>query len=162
MTISYRQSSLNGRGNEYEIIDEEDHEEGNPEQFRALSGDPFDRGARVGLFAGLMVSTPDMIRAGGDYMNENDLYDVRLVSTLGFDRDAVNRLEEIDGLKAVEGSVSSDFLAVDESGEELVLTAQTLLDVQNQVVLVSGRLPETGRECAVDAEAFPEEAIGRP
>ena len=114
----------------------------------------------VGLFAGLMVSTPDMIRAGGDYMNENDLYDVRLVSTLGFDRDAVNRLEEIDGLKAVEGSVSSDFLAVDESGEELVLTAQTLLDVQNQVVLVSGRLPETGRECAVDAEAFPEEAIG--
>lgn len=114
----------------------------------------------VGLFSGLMISTPDMIRAGGDYMNGNDLYDVRLVSTLGFDRDAAQQLAELDGVKASEGAVSADVLAVDESGAELVLTAQTLLPVQNQVVLVSGRLPETGQECVVDALAFPEEAVG--
>ena len=114
----------------------------------------------VGLFAGLMVSTPDMIRAGGDYMNENDLYDVRLVSTLGFDRDAVELVVGIDGLKAVEGAVSTDFLAVDYSGEELVLTAQTQLEVQNRVVLISGRMPEAADECVVDADAFPEEAVG--
>ena len=114
----------------------------------------------VGLFAGLMVSTPDMIRAGGDYMNENDLYDVRLVSTLGFDRDAVELVVGIDGLKAAEGAVSTDFLAVDYSGEELVLTAQTQLEVQNRVVLISGRMPEAADECVVDADAFPEEAVG--
>ena len=85
----------------------------------------------VGLFAGLMVSTPDMIRAGGDYMNENDLYDVRLVSTLGFDRDAVNRLEEIDGLKERMGN----FPAQLSGGEQQRVAIARALSMQPEVLL---------------------------
>ena len=38
----------------------------------------------VGFFVGLMVTTPAMVKTGGDYMNRLELYDMRLVSTLGF------------------------------------------------------------------------------
>ena len=39
----------------------------------------------VGFFVGLMVVTPAMVRNGGRYLNNHDLYDLRLLSTLGFD-----------------------------------------------------------------------------
>ena len=48
----------------------------------------------VGFFVGLMVVTPAMVRNGGRYLNNHDLYDLRLLSTLGFDTifsDALNQ-----------------------------------------------------------------------
>ena len=89
----------------------------------------------VGFFVGLMVVTPAMVRNGGRYLNNHDLYDLRLLSTLGFEKDSVDAFTGREDVKAVEGAVSSDFLAVDESGKSRVLVAQTLLEVQNQVEL---------------------------
>ena len=107
----------------------------------------------VGFFAGLMMTTPSMLQTGSDYINEKELYDLRLLSTLGFEKDAVKLFEGNEDLEAVEGAVSSDFLAQTEDGESFVLMAQTLLDVQNQVVLVDGRMPEAPDECLADASA---------
>ena len=64
-------------------------------------------------------------------------------------------------IKAVEGAVSSDFLAVDESGKSRVLVAQTLLEVQNQVELKEGRLPEAANEIVVDSSLFSKDDIGK-
>ena len=44
----------------------------------------------VGFFVGLMVVTPAMVRNGGRYLNNHDLYDLRLLSTLGFEKDSVD------------------------------------------------------------------------
>lgn len=107
----------------------------------------------VGFFAGLMMTTPSMLQTGSDYINEKELYDLRLLSTLGFEKDAVELFEGNGALEAVEGAVSSDFLAQTEDGESFVLMAQTLLEKQNQVVLVEGRMPEAPNECLADASA---------
>ena len=107
----------------------------------------------VGFFAGLMMTTPSMLQTGSDYINEKELYDLRLLSTLGFEKDAVELFAGNPDLEAAEGAVSSDFLAQTEDGESFVLMAQTLLDVQNQVVLVDGRMPEAPDECLADASA---------
>lgn len=64
-----------------------------------------------------MVVTPAMVRNGGRYLNNHDLYDLRLLSTLGFEKDSVDAFTGREDVKAVEGAVSSDFLAVDESGK---------------------------------------------
>ena len=115
----------------------------------------------VGFFVGLMVVTPAMVRNGGRYLNNHDLYDLRLLSTLGFEKDSVDAFTGREDVKAVEGAVSSDFLAVDESGKSRVLVAQTLLEVQNQVELKAGRLPEAADEIVVDSSLFSKDDIGK-
>ena len=105
----------------------------------------------VGFYAGLTVTTPAMVRTGGDYFNEKELFDLRLLSTLGFEQDALSAFEDRDGVEAVEGAVFTDFLAVDENGESRVLTAQTILETQNRITLEEGRMPENAGECVVDA-----------
>ena len=115
----------------------------------------------VGFFVGLMVVTPAMVRNGGRYLNNHDLYDLRLLSTLGFEKDSVDAFTGREDVKAVEGAVSSDFLAVDESGKSRVLVAQTLLEVQNQVELKAGRLPEAADEIVMDSSLFSKDDIGK-
>lgn len=115
----------------------------------------------VGFFVGLMVVTPAMVRNGGRYLNSHDLYDLRLLSTLGFEKDSLDAFTDREDVKAVEGAVSSDFLAVDESGKSRVLVAQTLLEVQNQVELKAGRLPEAADEIVVDSSLFSKDDIGK-
>lgn len=115
----------------------------------------------VGFFVGLMVVTPAMVRNGGRYLNSHDLYDLRLLSTLGFEKDSVEAFTGREDVKAVEGAVSSDFLAVDESSKSRVLVAQTLLEVQNQVELKEGRLPEAANEIVVDSSLFSKDDIGK-
>ena len=115
----------------------------------------------VGFFVGLMVVTPAMVRNGGRYLNSHDLYDLRLLSTLGFEKDSVDAFTGREDIKAVEGAVSSDFLAVDEGGKSRVLVAQTLLKVQNQVELKAGRLPEAADEIVVDSSLFSKDDIGK-
>ncbi len=114
----------------------------------------------VGFFAGLTVTTPAMVKTGGAYMNEKELFDLRLISTLGFEKEAVGLFDGNDEVKAVEGAVSTDFLALNEAQEGSVLSAQTLLPVQNQLELVAGRMPEAADECVVDSNIFHPSDIG--
>lgn len=124
----------------------------------------------VGFFSGLKVTTPAMVQTGGAYMNENELFDLRLLSTMGFDKDAPQKLlaeaetflneDGEKSIRAIEGSVSTDFLVVSEDDQEFALMGHTLLEVQNGVKLTAGRLPHNGVECVVDASAYSEDAIG--
>lgn len=113
----------------------------------------------VGFYAGLMVTTPAMVQTGGEYINSHELYDLRLLSTLGFEKDAVSLFAEGEGIEAAEGAVSMDFLAVDAHEESRVFTAQTLLSHQNQLELVEGRLPKSADECVIDA-GVPDISVG--
>ena len=114
----------------------------------------------VGLYVGLTVTTPDMLAAGENYLEENKLYDLRLVSTIGYDDENVNVLNEQDGVEIAEGEIYTDFLAVEENGEESVLRAHSMLWKLNQTVVTAGRKPTAGNECMVDAQAYGKDALG--
>ncbi len=114
----------------------------------------------VGLYVGLTVTKPDMLAAGENYLEENKLYDLQLISTIGYDDEAVERLNAQEGVEIAEGEVYTDFLAVDETGEESVLRAHSMLWKQNQAVVTAGRKPTAGNECMVDAQAYGKDALG--
>jgi len=114
----------------------------------------------VGLYVGLTVTTPDMLEAGENYLEENKLYDLRLISTVGYDDEAVKALNEQDGVEIAEGEIYTDFLAVEENGEENVLRAHSMLWKLNQTVVTAGRKPIAGNECMVDAQAYGKDALG--
>lgn len=102
-----------------------------------------------GLFAGLKVTNTAMIYTGDRYLRDSAFFDLRLVSTLGFDKESPARLSEHPGVSAAEGSVSADFLALIGS-QEAVYHALTLTDTVNRPQLQSGRWPESPDECVID------------
>lgn len=114
----------------------------------------------VGLFSGLKVTKAVMVESADAYLEEMQLYDYRLLSTLGFEEEDVEALAEKEDVRAVEGSMSADILYVDEQGNESVIMAHSLLKRINGVEVVAGRLPEQADECVVDSNLYGESAIG--
>ncbi len=114
----------------------------------------------VGFFAGLKVTKTVMVESAHDYLQKHQLFDYRLLSTLGFQEEDVQALEQKEHVRAVEGAVEADILYVYGEGNEGVLKAHTLLERINGLELVAGRMPETSSECIVDANRYGEEALG--
>ena len=114
----------------------------------------------VGLFCGLKVTRDVMVKSAQQYFEERQLYDISLLSTVGFDTDAARQLSRREKVLDAQGAVSTDALLLDTQGKESALKVYSLLDQQNLPVLVSGRLPQNVQECVVDAQAFGKDAIG--
>lgn len=114
----------------------------------------------VGFFAGLKITKAVMIESANDYLQEYQLFDYRLLSTLGFQEEDVQALRQKEHVRAVEGAVETDILYLNETGGEGVLRAHTLLEQINGVKLTAGRIPQSPWECIVDSNRYDETALG--
>lgn len=114
----------------------------------------------VGFFAGLKITKAVMVESANTYLQEKQLYDYRLLSTLGFEQEDVLALAQKEEVRAVEGAVEADILYLDADGNEGVLKAHSLTEHINGVELTAGRLPENAAECIVDSKCYDSDAIG--
>ena len=114
----------------------------------------------VGFFAGLKITKTVMVGSADAYLKEKQLYDYRLLSTLGFEEEDVTALAAKEDVRAVEGAVDADILYVNGQGNEDVLKAHSLLNDINGLEVAAGRLPEKDTECVVDSNLYQESAIG--
>lgn len=105
----------------------------------------------VGFFAGLRECQPSMVRTAADYLSEHSFFDYELRSSYGGDDDSVSLAESWEGVADAEGSVQIDVMTESGDGDAKALKAVSLPDSINTLRLVSGRLPESPDECAVDA-----------
>ena len=115
----------------------------------------------VGFFCGLRVCRDAMVKTGDDYLNRQNMYDYRLVSTLGFSTDDEAVFASLEGVAAAEGSISKDALAESEELEfSGVLYFHALTEEVNAFSLTAGRLPQNADEAVVDAKRFGIDSIG--
>ena len=114
----------------------------------------------VGLFTGLKATTPAMIVTENDYLLEQDFFDFRLLSTMGFDEDSAEKLKEFSEIADAEGAVSVDALCTFGERNETVYKFHTVPERINRVVLTAGRMPEKADECVLDAAYYGADAIG--
>ncbi len=114
----------------------------------------------VGLFSGLKATTPAMITTENDYLAQQNFFDFRLLSTVGFDEEDVEELIELDEVADAEGAVSVDALCTLGEGNESAYIIHTLPESINRVVLTDGRMPERADECLLDSALYGEAAIG--
>lgn len=106
----------------------------------------------VGFFAGLRVTTTAMIETGDKYLGEHQFYDLRLVSTMGFQDEDVERVSKEEGVSLAKGSITMDFVCENDMGEESVLVAHSILENLNTPSLVQGEMPKEANECLIDAQ----------
>ena len=110
----------------------------------------------VGFLAGLLSTTPDMEDSMDEYLDSKNLFDLRVVSTLGLTDDDVQALRQVEGVDKVQGGHSADLL-VEQGGSEVVCRIHSLpqdpdsADNINRLTLVDGRWPEAPGECVVEA-----------
>ena len=114
----------------------------------------------VGLFAGLKITRQVMVQSADNYLKEEQLYDYRLLSTLGFEEEDVEFFAGKEDVRAAEGAYFSDIIYIDTVGNEHVIKAHSLLSDINGMVVKAGRMPEAADECVVDSNLFGEDAIG--
>ena len=108
----------------------------------------------VGFFSGLKVTKPGMVETGNKYLREHNFYDFRLLSSIGFDADAVEEMRKQEHVLAADGSYYEDMIYEDADGKEKVLRAQSITEHVNTLELRDGRMPEADDECVVDAYQF--------
>ncbi|MBQ8164318.1 MAG: ABC transporter permease [Clostridia bacterium] len=113
----------------------------------------------AGFFAGLKVTTDAMLKTGEKYLDDQNFYDFRLFSTLGFSENDVERFAGLDDVEAAEGSNSADVLIwYDDAVHPFKL--YSLTEKINLPSVTAGRLPIAENECLADTDMFTEKDIG--
>lgn len=126
----------------------------------------------TGFFAGLMMTGPDMRQAMDTYYDDNHVWDIRLISTLGFSNDDIHQFDDVEGVRACMPNHTVDAIArmndtqvaVRVSSFDTTMAQQFVdghtyaakdssFDFLNRFQLVTGRLPQSPDECLAAAYA---------
>lgn len=109
-----------------------------------------------GFFSGVKAGCPDMKLTARQFFEEQNLADIHLVSTWGFDEDDMAAVTGTEDVAVAEGGYSYDFLADTPSGEEEVIKVIGYSPDQtvNLPLLHEGRLPEASGECVVGSSSL--------
>ena len=132
-----------------------------------------------GFFAGLQMTGPDMRAAADRWYDGTNLWDLRVVSTLGFSDGDVDRVRSVEGVEAAMPARSCDVMvsigdeqeaaritsidtdaAADSEVTGLYTVASDDPDYLNRPMLRAGRWPEAADECVVSSDAVDGFAVG--
>ena len=120
----------------------------------------------VMILTGLVSFAPSMRIAGQKYYVEQNVFDLRVLSTLGLSEDDIDAITSTEGVTAVE---TVKYLDVEghwsSTDEPAVLRVQQLpsdpdantTENMNRLVLLDGRMPEAADECVVHVMGHGEE-----
>ena len=101
------------------------------------------------MFSGLKAGCDDLRAAADDFYDSQQLFDVRVLSTLGITQDDVDVLAAIEGVAHAEGGYS-ETAHVKVAGERASVDVKALSDSGiNKPYLVQGELPDSPGEVAV-------------
>ncbi|MCR5283356.1 MAG: FtsX-like permease family protein [Lachnospiraceae bacterium] len=107
----------------------------------------------VGFFSGVRITNPAMIRTISAFYKEHAFFDLRLLSSLGWEQEQVDAIAGREEVLFAEGSSSFDVICKDPDDKDIVLKTHMLTTNINTVLLSEGRLPEQDNEILLDNES---------
>lgn len=105
----------------------------------------------VGFFAGIRATSPDMVDTIDKYYDEQNVFDIQIISTLGLTEEDLNEISKIEDVENVQGSYETDG-KIEINNKEIVTKFITIGKL-NQPILLEGNLPQAEDECVVE-ESF--------
>lgn len=103
----------------------------------------------VGVFVGISMAAPSMMKSIDEYYDDSNYYDVKLISTLGFSDENIEDIKKLDSVKEVYGSNSKDVLLNTGENESVVKLIGLNEDI-NMVEITSGTKPKNNGEIVVE------------
>lgn len=111
----------------------------------------------VGFFSGVRATPSDMKITADNYYDEHDLFDIRVMSTLGLTDDDLNALRDIDGVDNVSASKYTD-LTLSYDGRDYNTRIYSINEnsSMNRIDLTGGRMPQAADECVLNSSKLRE------
>ena len=95
----------------------------------------------VAFYSGVRSTMPAMYMTADAIYDKQNLMDIRVVGTLGLTQNDIDALKDIEGVKGIEGSYTTDFLCIVNS-KEIVTRAISMSEQINKIKVVDGRNPK--------------------
>ena len=104
----------------------------------------------VGFFSGVKITTPVMVNTIDTLYKDKNLFDYKLVSTLGWEDKDVERVRSRKDVEYAEGAFEYDVICLNNEDKDIVFKALSITDNVNGLMLREGRLPENANEVILD------------
>ncbi len=105
------------------------------------------------LFVGLLMTKEDMVATGQVFMDEQNMFDLRLMNSYGWTREHLGEISQFDGIVDAEAVEYMDLIArKGDAEEDSVYRFLTIPETVNRIALRGGRMPQNPQECL--AEGF--------
>ena len=115
----------------------------------------------AGMFVGLLSTKMDMVATAQKYLDEQNMFDLRLLSTYGWSSEDVERISQLSGIVDAEGSITLDaFAQFGDAEQASVFRLHSLPQKVSKVLLLEGRMPEKPNECLLDGYHVDPSVIG--
>ncbi|MDD6544898.1 MAG: hypothetical protein PUF20_11040, partial [Clostridiales bacterium] len=115
----------------------------------------------VGFFCGLRLTKTAMVRTLDAYAEAQQMYDFRLVSTIGFDETDAAKIADDSRVAACGGTKSADALTSTAGGAPRACKFLSLPETLDLPSLKAGRLPQTADECLADGMLYSGQDLGQ-
>lgn len=102
----------------------------------------------VGFFAGIRATSPDMVDTIDKYYDEQNVYDIQVLSTLGLTQEDIEEISKLENVEIVQGRYETDG-KIEIDNKEIIVKFISLGEL-NQPVLLEGNLPQNENECVVE------------
>lgn len=105
----------------------------------------------VGFFIGMNSVAPDMKNTAEDYLKRTNIFDIQLLSNLGYEEEDIEKFKNLDNIKEVEAVYNYDVLTNSEKKNIPIRVISNIKDSKiNKNDLIEGREPEKNNECLID------------
>lgn len=113
------------------------------------------------LFIGLLMTQADMVQTGQVFTDQQNMFDLRLLSSYGWTDDQIEQMQELEGLTGLEASLYQDAIVrLGSSTEDAVFRFYSIPERINQVSLRGGRMPQSPDECLADGHHYDDSILG--
>lgn len=113
------------------------------------------------LFVGLLMTKADMVATGQVFMDEQNMFDLRILNSYGWKQEHLDAMRDLEGIENIEQVSYLDLIAALGDGEEAAYRFLSIPETVNRVALRGGRMPENAGECLADGFYWDEEVIGK-
>ena len=103
----------------------------------------------VGFYVGIQSSSPDMLKTLDNFYDENNVYDISVISNVGLTEDDLLKLSKIKNVElAINIQEKDSYLEIEENNYVVKLIEYN--SQMNNVYIKEGRLPKNNNEVSVD------------
>jgi len=115
----------------------------------------------AGLFVGLLMTKSDMVATGQKFMNEQNMFDLRIMNSYGWTEEYLVEVAQLESIVDLEAVQYLDLIGrIADAQDDSVYRFMAIPDTVNRLSLRGGRWPEKQDECLITGFGMDDSILG--